>query len=59
MPIHEYNGITTFDKVVNQILVYIKNGFSGFNRLNLAGIDEEDNRLFYNNCFLIPLFILF
>ena len=41
--IHGYTRITPFDKVVNQIVVHIKDTFSGFDGLNLAGKDEGDN----------------
>ena len=45
--IHECRGITLFDKVVNQIVVHIDDDISGFDELNLAGINETDNEPYY------------
>ena len=40
---YEYIRITSYDKVVNQIVVHIEDGFSSYDGLNLAGINEADN----------------
>ena len=57
--IYEYIRITSHDKVVNQIVVNKEDGFSGFDRFNLAEINEADNEQYYNDCSLSSLSISF
>ena len=53
--------ITSYDKVGNQIELHMQDSFSGFDGLNLAGINESDNERYNNNnkCFLSSLSISF
>ena len=49
--------ITSYDKVGNQIELHMQDSFSGFDGLNLAGINESDNERYNNKCFLSSLSI--